>query len=552
MVRPRGVTSLPRRAAATRPESPATRPPRARAASAEVLERRTLLATISGTAYRDADNDGTMDAGENTIFGMTIYQDLNNNNQYDPGTTEFGVTGRERIIPDPGTINVPLTVSGMPGNVLDVNVVIDISHPWVTDVTATLISPLGTSVLLFGNLRADEFPPGEDFQGTFFDDEAETPIELGLPPYSLIPYQPTGELSDFDGTPMNGTWTLRVSDVDPIAEGYLWTWGLIFTGADAEPKTETDFDGNYQFTDLAAGTHRIRMVVPDGERQTQPANNGTHVVTVTANQTVSGRNFGLSGGVPTPSVAGRHVFYNNSAFDGNGPASAAADDGAIATDKQALRPGETAGIVNYTNYSRGINGVMVDISNLPAGATPSASDFVFAAGNTDDPTSWTAPSVEPTVDLRRGAGVNGSDRITLTWPDGTIVGRWLQVGVQATGNTGLTSADVFYFGNLPGETFNSLAGARVTASDVLATRANTARGGAAVDNAYDFNRDRRVDVVDQAIARSRVGRSLVLLSTPFAFAAPASSQFSEVPVTTARRQAFRPQRIWQEVPAAPL
>lgn len=536
MVRPRGVTSLPR--------------PRAAAVRTEALERRTLLATISGTAYRDADNDGTMDVGENTIFGMTIYQDLNGNNQYDPGTSEFGVNGNERLIPDPGTINVPLTVSGMPGNVLDVNVVVDISHPWVTDVTATLISPSGRSVLLFGNLRADEFPPGEDFQGTIFDDEAETPIEDGLAPYSLIPYQPTGELSSFDGTPMNGTWTLRVSDVDPGAQGFLWTWGLIFTGANAEPKTETDIEGNYQFTGLAAGTHRIRMVVPEGETQTQPANNGTHVVTVTANQTVSGRNFGLSGGTPTPSVVGRHIFYNNSAFDGRDPAAAATDDAAIATDKQALRPAESASAANYTNYSGGINGVMVDIANLPAGAAPSASDFVFAAGNTDDPSSWAAPSVEPTVNLRRGAGDNGSDRITLTWPDGTIVGKWLQVSVQATGNTGLSTPDVFYFGNLPGETFNSTSEARVTAADVLATRANSARAGAAVDNAYDFNRDRRVDVVDQAIARSRVGRSLVMFSQPFAFAAPVASQFSEVPVTAPRRQAYRPTRLLAETPAS--
>ena len=37
------------------------------------------------------------------------------------------------------------------------------------------------------------------------------------------------------------------------------------------------------------------------------------------------------------------------------------DDAAIATDKTALLPGETASLANYTSYSRGINGIMVDL-----------------------------------------------------------------------------------------------------------------------------------------------------------------------------------------------
>ncbi|MCK4276086.1 MAG: right-handed parallel beta-helix repeat-containing protein, partial [Phycisphaerae bacterium] len=68
-------------------------------------------------------------------------------------------------------------------------------------------------------------------------------------------------------------------------------------------------------------------------------------------------------------VVGRYVFYNNSFFDGNDPAPNACDDGAIATDKTALLPGGTGAFANYTSYARGINGVMVDIENLPAAPT---------------------------------------------------------------------------------------------------------------------------------------------------------------------------------------
>src|SRR5207248_6531927 len=88
--------------------------------------------------------------------------------------------------------------------------------------------------------------------------------------------------------------------------------------------------------------------------------------------------------VAPPRVVGRRVFYNHSAFDSNDPAITSADDGAIATNKQALLPGQTATFANYTSYSRGINGVMVDIADLPAGNSLTAADFSFAAGNDDD------------------------------------------------------------------------------------------------------------------------------------------------------------------------
>ena len=71
--------------------------------------------------------------------------------------------------------------------------------------------------------------------------------------------------------------------------------------------------------------------------------------------------------VPEPSrVLARHVFYNNSGFDGNDPSAGAADAAAIALDKTPLMPWQTATFANYTSYSKGINGIIVDIVRLPA------------------------------------------------------------------------------------------------------------------------------------------------------------------------------------------
>ena len=83
---------------------------------------------------------------------------------------------------------------------------------------------------------------------------------------------------------------------------------------------------------------------------------------------------------------GRHVFYNNSASDGVTPAAQFLDDHAVAAGKQALLPGGTATFANYTSYSRGINGIIIDIDNLAG--TPTGADFAFKSGNNNDPSTW--------------------------------------------------------------------------------------------------------------------------------------------------------------------
>jgi hypothetical protein len=249
--------------------------------------------------------------------------------------------------------------------------------------------------------------------------------------------------------------------------------------------------------------------------------------------------------VPPAQVVGRRIFYNNSVFDGFSAAADARDDNAVATDKQVLLPGGNASAANYTSYTKGINGLMIDVAGLPADSTLSASDFTFLAGNDQFPGGWQDVPTSPAVSVRRGAGAGGSDRVTLTWPDGSIVRRWLQVSMNADSNTGLLAPDVFYVGNLPGESGNSATAAAVDAQDLLAVRANMNRVGRPVSDAVDFNRDGRVNANDFAAARAGVGTSLTLLSSGATFGAPAAPQsdlFGALPVTT-RRTAYRPARL---------
>ena len=219
----------------------------------------------------------------------------------------------------------------------------------------------------------------------------------------------------------------------------------------------------------------------------------------------------------SPEVVDANVFYNDSSFDENDASVGEADDNAIATDKEVLRPGETASFENYTSYWRGINGLMIDIPNLPG--SPKTDDFAFRIGNDNEPENWAAAPAPENISVRKGAGKDGSDRVTLVWPHRAIMNQWLEVTVRATDNTGLAADDVFYIGNAIGDTGNSERNTFVDGTDI--TRAIDNIHGtvnpAAIDNPLDFNRDRFVDGADFTIVRDHATNFLTdlnLISPP--------------------------------------
>jgi len=202
-------------------------------------------------------------------------------------------------------------------------------------------------------------------------------------------------------------------------------------------------------------------------------------------------------------IVGRHVFYNRSSFDGNDAAATAADDAAIAVDKTPLLPGSVATQANYTNYSLGINGVMVDVAGLAPDFDPALGDFRFRVGNSNTPADWAGAPPPTSLTLRAAAGIDGSDRITLVWPDHAVKQQWLEVTVLGA-NLGLPADDVFYFGNAVAEAGNSPSDAQVTTTDLLLARNNPRNflNPAAVDFAFDYNRDQRVGTTDVLLARN--------------------------------------------------
>jgi len=208
-------------------------------------------------------------------------------------------------------------------------------------------------------------------------------------------------------------------------------------------------------------------------------------------------------------VTERYIFYNNSVFDNYDPFANAWDDGAIAPDKAPLMPGQTATFANYTSYSKGINGIIVDMTGL-GGAPLGNSDFEFRVGNNNDPSTWTAAPAATNISVRAGAGVAGSDRVTLIWADNLIEKQWLQISILDTSATGLCAPDIFYFGNAIGESGNSPFDAQVTPLDELVILNDLNSGGphlVANDSNLDYNRDGWITAADALIAQNGLNQT---------------------------------------------
>jgi hypothetical protein len=174
--------------------------------------------------------------------------------------------------------------------------------------------------------------------------------------------------------------------------------------------------------------------------------------------------------------------------------------------------------------------------------TPQASDFSFKVGNSSSPASWSTAPAPASFVVRSGPG--GTTRVEMTWADGAIRNTWLQVTVGATATTGLTSPDVFYFGNAVGESGDNAANATVDTTDFLSTRGSlqTFMNPAPISNTFDYNRDGRVDATDQIITRNNSGFTLTfftpadpsdptLVASAVPAAAPATAAASTSPYT---------------------
>ena len=130
------------------------------------------------------------------------------------------------FIPDApaAAVNSPITVSGINPVTLNsgsvVSVKLNLTHTYDGDLSISLISPSGNSVLL-SNRRGGS---GNNFLNTVFITSASTLISAGAAPFTGS-YKPDGNLASFTGN-ANGVWQLRVQDLGGQDTGRIQNWQL--------------------------------------------------------------------------------------------------------------------------------------------------------------------------------------------------------------------------------------------------------------------------------------------------------------------------------------
>jgi subtilisin-like proprotein convertase family protein len=141
-------------------------------------------------------------------------------------------------IPDSDATGATSTIAASDAALVsDVNLTVNLSHSYDSDLTLSLITPAATSI----TLAAHRGGSGDDFRSTVFDDEATTAITAGTAPFTGS-FRPEGSLSAADGASGAGSWKLKVVDSVGQDIGTIdgWTLNLSFPSSACTPPPVPD------------------------------------------------------------------------------------------------------------------------------------------------------------------------------------------------------------------------------------------------------------------------------------------------------------------------
>jgi hypothetical protein len=249
---------------------------------------------------------------------------------------------------------------------------------------------------------------------------------------------------------------------------------------------------------------------------------------------------GAALGAIVSAVTGRHLFYDNSTYDGDTAGINSGDPAAIAADKTAYLPGD--GIItpaSMSSYSRGLNGIFVDMTG-PHGAL-SLSDFEFrissqGSGASNNPSTWSTAPAPTSFTVLSDNPAAGTDRVEFIWDDNDIENRYLEVRVLGNDtagsnntNTGLAETDVFYFGNIIGDTFVNT-GSTVfltSAADETGIQGSPIVSAASITSVFDMDRNGAHTAGDRLVTRGNTITALNRIDITSPPPAPAEATVEE-------------------------
>jgi hypothetical protein len=192
------------------------------------------------------------------------------------------------------SVDFPVTANGYDG-------IHNGGHYYGYDVFVTKMKSNGTALYYSSFLggTSDDYGAGIDVDGS------SNMYVTGYTPSTDFPAQ-----NGFDVT-HNGDWDafvtklsyttgsisgivfndLNSNGVKDAGESGIANWKIRLAGF-ALDSALTNANGNYSFSDVAAGNYTVSEVLPSGWKQTFPSSPGTHSVTVAEGQKVTGKDFG--------------------------------------------------------------------------------------------------------------------------------------------------------------------------------------------------------------------------------------------------------------------
>ncbi len=107
-------------------------------------------------------------------------------------------------IPDNDPVGVTSAISISASGIVErIRVSVDIEHSWIGDLRVELVSPTNRRAILHGQAGGS----ADDLVATFDSDAA-------------------GAIATLVGSPMQGSWVLRVSDLEAVDTGVLRKWRI--------------------------------------------------------------------------------------------------------------------------------------------------------------------------------------------------------------------------------------------------------------------------------------------------------------------------------------
>lgn len=208
-----------------------------------------LSGLAEGTVYfwRVAPRNGTCQGNYSSNFGFAT--GIISCNTY--SSTDIPVTIPITVATVTSTLTIP---SG--STIADLNISLDITHTWISDLTATLTSPLGTSVVLFSN-PCDPNSSINDILATF-DDSGVAPT-CGNSPGISGTVLSSQALAAFNGQSSTGTWTLTVDDGFAQDGGSINAWSLNICAATALGTNQNQLDGFALYPNPNKGSFNVKF-----------------------------------------------------------------------------------------------------------------------------------------------------------------------------------------------------------------------------------------------------------------------------------------------------